>query len=1125
MKYPGLLNKAKANDAVSDVITVNSITDLPYNSKSGSIAEIVNKGVKELSQDAIFPHLFYIHINNTNIGDIAQTDDGKTLSIQENLEAVYYTSNNQKKTINYQKVAIEGQIYREYEIDETLHWKNLNNIKIFAFKSSKDAYLYNGEEWEKMDYVQKSDFAFDKVPIQDSSNLLTSGVVYNELINKADLINGKVPSSQLPSYVDDVIEFPSLLDFPEIGESGKIYIDVSTNSCYRWSGSIYIEIQSPIELDEYPIQNSENAVQSGGVYSALQEKQDIIPDLSEIRQGAAAGATALQSFTETDPTVPSWAKAPTKPTYTASEVGALPNDTVIPDDLSDLNDDSTHRLVTDAEKSTWNSKQDELISGTNIKTVQGTSLLGSGNITLDGGDIIYTGEEIYNMAVGDNLNECLDVLDELINEKTSKVEYSNKAVMDADSTQPNGTIGYDRHEQLWYIFDRPNGEWRRIDIGESNEIASIATTESTVSGGNNTVTITESNGTTHTFNVKNGTDGRDGVDGQDGVDGVSLGEIALVQTTGDSEESVMSQKAVTEYGRKVTAEDLNGTSDWIKARLTEEGWEFGKELLSTGEVGNSFSFCVTGFIPMEDFFCNNISIVNKTTSSKWVCWYDENKTFVKGWGVNGSNSSALTDANYKNAKYVRITLNPLKLQETYIYDNSTQNYYYRFSDYIVNVLSSKNLTADTINIVLPVKRVVDESLSSIGRRCFGTTSVFDAKNKSEMCWSKKRYNISSKPWVDVVCYNVSPGNAQRSCWFGFSPSISSNKPSTLPDYIGFVDNVWSMDFIVRRNGVTVHTTTKALDSFSGGAVIFGCRFDFRRKTVQTAWRSTGGAYNTSTIDLSAYDLDLGPCYMCTTIGYCSYPADLYVGWNNKTNMSDFSAFFSSPLTVGQFKKFAEYTYPSDDIDGSVVKQFTNLMKNWSATQDENGHWVASIDVSSFTAMMHDQPSISSLHYLYNNWDLQIWVGKIKATNGSLQFKQRYTTIKDVYDLTDNVFLTAVDDVYTITSGHTVEVRMVGNINGRGQMLSFLGTCTVEMWDWEVHVAINTNITPENYDGKKIFGGIEFLFNFPNLIVDFPLVSSNTYYAQGFMKYASNKVYVRVYDTSTNTYIDKQISNT
>lgn len=66
--------------------------------------------------------------------------------------------------------------------------------------------------------------------------------------------------------------------------------------------------------------------------------------------------SALQSYTETDPTVPAWAKAESKPTYTASEVGALPNTTVIPTTLSGLAEDSTHRVVTDAEKTAWNAK-------------------------------------------------------------------------------------------------------------------------------------------------------------------------------------------------------------------------------------------------------------------------------------------------------------------------------------------------------------------------------------------------------------------------------------------------------------------------------------------------------------------------------------------------------------------------------------------------------------------------------------------------------------------------------------------------------------------------------------------------------------------------------------------------
>jgi hypothetical protein len=71
---------------------------------------------------------------------------------------------------------------------------------------------------------------------------------------------------------------------------------------------------------------------------------------------------------ETDPTVPAWAKEEEKPTYTAEEVGALPDTTEIPKKLSDLQDDAEHRIVTDAEKQSWNNKSD--FSG-NYEDLQG----------------------------------------------------------------------------------------------------------------------------------------------------------------------------------------------------------------------------------------------------------------------------------------------------------------------------------------------------------------------------------------------------------------------------------------------------------------------------------------------------------------------------------------------------------------------------------------------------------------------------------------------------------------------------------------------------------------------------------------------------------------------------------
>ena len=61
---------------------------------------------------------------------------------------------------------------------------------------------------------------------------------------------GKVPAAQLPSYVDDVVEFENQAAFPETGEDGKIYIATDTNMTYRWSGSQYVEISPSLALGE-----------------------------------------------------------------------------------------------------------------------------------------------------------------------------------------------------------------------------------------------------------------------------------------------------------------------------------------------------------------------------------------------------------------------------------------------------------------------------------------------------------------------------------------------------------------------------------------------------------------------------------------------------------------------------------------------------------------------------------------------------------------------------------------------------------------------------------------------------------------------------------------------------------
>lgn len=63
---------------------------------------------------------------------------------------------------------------------------------------------------------------------------------------------GKVPAAQLPSYVDDVLEFSTKAQFPQIGETGKIYVSKDTNLIYRWTGTQYLEISQSLALGETP---------------------------------------------------------------------------------------------------------------------------------------------------------------------------------------------------------------------------------------------------------------------------------------------------------------------------------------------------------------------------------------------------------------------------------------------------------------------------------------------------------------------------------------------------------------------------------------------------------------------------------------------------------------------------------------------------------------------------------------------------------------------------------------------------------------------------------------------------------------------------------------------------------
>lgn len=93
--------------------------------------------------------------------------------------------------------------------------------------------------------------------------------------------SGKVPAAQLPSYVDDVLEYASLSAFPATGEDGKIYIAEDTNRQYRWSGTQYVEISSSLALGET----------SSTAYAGNKGKQNA-DDIAAIKAGTVKAGDA-----------------------------------------------------------------------------------------------------------------------------------------------------------------------------------------------------------------------------------------------------------------------------------------------------------------------------------------------------------------------------------------------------------------------------------------------------------------------------------------------------------------------------------------------------------------------------------------------------------------------------------------------------------------------------------------------------------------------------------------------------------------------------------------------------------------------------------------------------------------
>ena len=248
-----------------------------------------------------------------------------------------------------------------------------------------------------------------EMPVKNTG---TYTIVTTDLIGAANGLaeldsNGKVPSAQLPSFVDDVEEYANLAAFPVTGESGKIYIALDTNLTYRWSGSVYVEISPSLALGET----------SASAYRG--DRGKIAYDHSLLTSGN-----------------------PHNVTKTDVGLSNVPNlDATNPVNLVQT---ANYRLVSDTEKSTWNGKENAIIAGTTSQYYRGDK----------------TFQTLDKTAVG--LGNCDNTSD-----ANKPVSSATQTALDNKSDK---NITLDRKTASYTLVANDNGKMIEMNVASANTL-------------------------------------------------------------------------------------------------------------------------------------------------------------------------------------------------------------------------------------------------------------------------------------------------------------------------------------------------------------------------------------------------------------------------------------------------------------------------------------------------------------------------------------------------------------------------------------------------------------------------------------------------------------------------------
>lgn len=272
--------------------------------------------------------------------DKAKLDGVAAGSNHVTVDAELSTTSTNPVQNNVIKSALDGKSNTGHTHDDRYYTESEINTKLNAKANSSHTHTKTQITDFPTSMPASDVYAWAKAASKPS---YTIGEVSGNLA--ASRISGTISAANLPSYVDDVLEYASLSKFPTAGESGKIYTALDTNKIYRWSGSAYVVISETIALgtthssagygDESRAAYNHSTKTSGNPHHVtkadvgLGSVDNTADSAKSVKYATSAGSVAWSNVSGKPSSMPasdvySWAKQPSKPSYTASEVGAAP---------------------------------------------------------------------------------------------------------------------------------------------------------------------------------------------------------------------------------------------------------------------------------------------------------------------------------------------------------------------------------------------------------------------------------------------------------------------------------------------------------------------------------------------------------------------------------------------------------------------------------------------------------------------------------------------------------------------------------------------------------------------------------------------------------------------------------